>query len=98
VFKANAWQTFRYITLPLLKPVLTIAVIFRMMDSFKAFDHIYALTGGGPGNATATLSVLIYNFAYKADSFGIASALGIVMLVVVIFTTKGLLRFMPMYK
>ncbi|MBM3702555.1 MAG: sugar ABC transporter permease [Actinobacteria bacterium] len=98
VFKANAWQTFRYITLPLLKPVLIIAAIFRMMDSFKAFDHIYALTGGGPGNATATLSVLMYNFAYKADSFGIASALGIVMLVVVIFATKRLLRFMPMYK
>lgn len=98
VFKANGWQTFRYITLPLLRPVLIIAAIFRMMDSFKAFDHIYALTGGGPGNATTTLTILMYNIAYKADSFGLASALGILMLVIVVFATKALLRFMPMYR
>jgi len=98
VFGATAFQTFRMITLPLLKPVLLIAIIFRMMDSFKAFDHIYALTSGGPGTVTTTLTVLVYKYAYQIDSFGMAAALGVLMLVIVIFATKGLLRFMPFYK
>jgi len=98
VFGANTFQTFRMITLPLLRPVLLIAIIFRMMDSFKAFDHIYALTSGGPGTATTTLTILVYNYAYQIDSFGLAAALGILMLVIVIFATKGLLRYMPFYK
>jgi len=98
VFGATTFQTFRMITLPLLRPVLLIAIIFRMMDSFKAFDHIYALTSGGPGTATTTLTILVYNYAYQIDSFGRAAALGILMLIIVIFATKGLLRFMPFYK
>lgn len=95
VYGANAWQTFKYVTLPLLRPVLMIAVIFRMMDAFKAFDHIYMLTSGGPGNATTTFSILVYNFAYKADSFGKASALGVILLIVIILISKVLLKYMP---
>ena len=97
-FKSNNWQTFRYATLPLLKFVLVIAVIFRMMDSFKAFDHMYALTSGGPGNATTTISVLMYNFVYKFDSIGLASALCVVMLIILILAVKRLLKFMPIHK
>lgn len=95
VYGANAWQTFKYVTLPLLKPVLMIAIIFRMMDAFKAFDHIYMLTSGGPGNATTTFSILVYNFAYKMDNFGKASALGVLLLIVIILVSKVLLKYMP---
>jgi multiple sugar transport system permease protein len=92
VYGAKTWQTFWKVTLPLLKPVLMIAVIFRMMDCFKAFDHIYILTSGGPNFATTTFSVLAYNYAYTKDHFGMASAMAIIMLAVVILITKRLLK------
>jgi multiple sugar transport system permease protein len=92
VYGANAWQTFRYVTLPLVKPVLMIAVIFRMMDAFKAFDHIYILTSGGPDFATTTFSVLAYNYAYTTDNFGMASAMAVVLLIIIILITKRLLK------
>jgi multiple sugar transport system permease protein len=92
VYGATAWQTFRYVTLPLVKPVLMIAVIFRMMDAFKAFDHIYILTSGGPDFATTTFSVLAYNYAYTTDNFGMASAMAVVLLIIIIVITKQLLK------
>jgi multiple sugar transport system permease protein len=92
VYGATAWQTFRYVTLPLVKPVLMIAVIFRMMDAFKAFDHIYILTSGGPDFATTTFSVLAYNYAYTTDNFGMASAMAVVLLIIIIVITKRLLK------
>jgi multiple sugar transport system permease protein len=93
VYGASTWQTFRHVTFPLLKPVLTIAIIFRMMDAFKAFDHIYILTSGGPDFATTTFSVLAYNYAYTTDNFGMASAMAIVLLIIIILFTKRLLKF-----
>jgi multiple sugar transport system permease protein len=92
VYGAKAWQTFKYVTFPLLKPVLMIAIIFRMMDAFKAFDHIYILTNGGPGNATTTFTVLAYRYAYTRDSFGMAAAMCILLLIMVVFITKYLLK------
>ena len=92
VYGAKTWQTFWKVTLPLLKPVLMIAIIFRMMDCFKAFDHIYILTSGGPNFATTTFSVLAYNYAYTKDHFGMASAMAIIILAVVILITKRLLK------
>ena len=92
VYGAKTWQTFWKVTLPLLKPVLMIAIIFRMMDCFKAFDHIYILTSGGPNFATTTFSVLAYNYAYTKDHFGMASAMAIIILIVVILLTKRLLK------
>jgi multiple sugar transport system permease protein len=80
------------VTLPLVKPVLMIAVIFRMMDAFKAFDHIYILTSGGPDFATTTFSVLAYNYAYTTDNFGMASAMAVVLLIIIIVITKRLLK------
>ena len=92
VYGAKIWQTFWKVTLPLLKPVLMIAIIFRMMDCFKAFDHTYILTSGGPNFATTTFSVLVYNYAYTKDHFGMASAMAIIMLIVVILITKRFLK------
>jgi multiple sugar transport system permease protein len=92
VYGAKPWQTFRYVTFPLLKPVLMIAIIFRMMDAFKAFDHIYILTNGGPGSATTTFTVLAYRYAYTRDSFGMAAAMCILLLIMVVFITKYLLK------
>jgi len=94
VYNANTWQTIRYVTLPLLKPILMIAVIFRMMDTFKAFDHIYMLTAGGPGDATTTFSVLTYNYAYRADHFGRASAMAVIFLIIITIITKFIMKYL----
>ena len=92
VYGAKQWQTFWMVTMPLVKPVLMVAVIFRLMDAFKAFDHIYIMTAGGPDFATTTWSVLAYNYAYTNDAFGQASAMAIILLVIVILAVKQLLK------
>ena len=80
---ASAWQTFRYVTLPKLRPVLTIAILLRLMDSFKIYAEPLLLTGGGPGSATTSLSLLV---ARKAESYelGYAGASSVVYLYVVV--------------
>ncbi|MGA2481220.1 MAG: sugar ABC transporter permease, partial [Spirochaetia bacterium] len=92
VYGAKPWQTFWMITLPLVKPVLMVAVVFRLMDAFKAFDHIYIMTAGGPDFATTTWSVLAYNYAYTNDNFGRASAMAIILLIIVTLVVKQLLK------
>jgi multiple sugar transport system permease protein len=61
---ASYWQQIRYIKLPLIKDVLTIALMFRLCDAFKTFDIIFAITGGGPANATQTLAIYTYYNAF----------------------------------
>lgn len=71
---ASGWQTFRLITLPLLKPVIFVAVVWRTIDLFRIFDVVYSLTGGGPYNATETISVYAYNQGFASFNLGFASA------------------------
>ena len=80
---ASTWQTFRYVTLPKLRPVLTLAVLIRFMDSFKIYSEPLLLTGGGPGNTTTFMSLFV---ARKAESYdlGYAGAVSIIYLYVVI--------------
>ena len=80
---ASAWNTFRYVTLPKLKPVLIIGVLLRFMDSFKIYSEPLLLTGGGPGNATTLLSLFV---ARKAESYelGYAGAVSVLYLYIVI--------------
>jgi multiple sugar transport system permease protein len=94
---ASAWQTFWTVTLPLLRPVLLIALIFRIMDSFKAFDHINLLTGGGPGDRTTTISVHIYKTAFENDKLGLACALSILFLVIINLVVKRIVIYFPQY-
>lgn len=66
----SAWFTFKTLTLPLLKPFLYIALIFRLMDSLKMFDIIFALTKGGPGNTLMNLSLVGYNKGFAFLNLG----------------------------
>ncbi len=68
---ATRWRTFRYVTLPKLRSVLTLAVLLRFMDSFKIYSEPLLLTGGGPGNATTYLSLFV---ARKAESYELGYA------------------------
>jgi multiple sugar transport system permease protein len=75
---ASAWRTFRAITLPLLKPAILLALLFRTLDAFRVFDAIYVLTEGGPGNTTETLSVYAYKMLMRSGDFGYGSTLAVV--------------------
>ncbi|MBE7446787.1 MAG: sugar ABC transporter permease [Planctomycetia bacterium] len=79
----NVWQRFRFITLPLILPILGVAIIFRAIDALRIFDLVYVLTGGGPGGSTETLSVYAYKlFFYKGD-FGQGAATSSIILLLV---------------
>ena len=77
---ASRRHLFKNITLPLLRNSLLLATLLRIVDSFKLFDKVYALTGGGPGLATETISMYIYREGFKFFNVGTASAASVVML------------------
>ena len=77
---ASALQVFRYITLPLLKPILLIAGLFRLIDSIKAFPNIFIMTGGGPGIATEATNYYAYLQGFSYTFIGFSSAITVVML------------------
>ncbi|HET7241147.1 MAG TPA: sugar ABC transporter permease, partial [Gemmatimonadales bacterium] len=72
---ASAWRQFRYITLPLLKPALLVALIFRTRDAFRVFDLVYVMTGGGPGTSTEPIALYTFNSLLQNLRFGYGSAL-----------------------
>lgn len=76
---AGAWAIFRKITLPLLKPVILVALIFRTLDAFRVFDAVYVLTGGGPANTTETLSIYAYKILFQTLQFGYGSTLAVIV-------------------
>lgn len=78
---ATAWQTFRRLTLPLLKPALMVALIFRTLSSFLIFDVVYNMTSGGPGTSTTVLSYLDYQAFLVDFDFGYGGAVAIALVV-----------------
>lgn len=92
VDRASAWFRFRHITLPMVAPLLLIAVIFRTMDAYKLFDQALVLTGGGPGRFTQTASLYLYDLAFGQFRTGEASALGYIMLIVIIALANLFIR------
>lgn len=81
---ANAFQEFRAITLPWLKPLILFILLFRFMDAIKVFDLVIMLTNGGPGSRTEVASLYIYRQAFTYFNVGYASALSMVLLVVIL--------------
>lgn len=73
---ATPVQSFFRVTLPALRPMLLVALLFRTLDAFRCFDVIYILTGGGPANATETVSVYAYKILFHTLDFGYGSAIG----------------------
>jgi multiple sugar transport system permease protein len=76
---ANKWQQFWSITLPLLKSSILVALLFRSLDAFRVFDLIYVLTGGGPANATESISVYAYKTLFAQQNFGEGSVLSVIV-------------------
>lgn len=81
---AGVLQRFRHITIPLLNRVGSIALLLCTIWAFNHFDSVYVLTGGGPGNRTMLLSIMAYQNAFRFFKIGYASAIGVVMLVLLL--------------
>ncbi|MCL4393308.1 MAG: sugar ABC transporter permease [Chloroflexi bacterium] len=81
---ARAFYRFRRITLPMLAPTILVALLFRCMDALRTFDLIYGLTNGGPGTTTETLSSFTYKFYFTSAQFGLGSAYGMVVFVMIL--------------
>jgi multiple sugar transport system permease protein len=71
---ASGWYTFWHVTLPLLRPTIALAVMFRVLQAFGLFDLPYVMTGGGPGTSTQSLAILAYNALFKNLAFGPGAA------------------------
>jgi multiple sugar transport system permease protein len=89
---ASAWRTFRSITLPLLKPAILLALLFRTLDAFRVFDAIYVLTEGGPANTTETLSIYAYKTLMRSGDFGYGSTLSVATFLCVVGISLVYLR------
>ena len=88
---ANAWQQFRYLTLPMIAPFIMVAAIIRTIDALKSFDIIYAMTQGGPGTASETINIYLYNTAFAYYDIGYSSAMAIIFFVIIVALSLVLL-------
>jgi ABC-type sugar transport system permease subunit len=91
---ASPWRQFRYVTLPLLKPAILVALIFRTLDAFRVFDLIYALTGGGPGTSTEPIALYTFNTLLQNLQFGYGSALSVIVFLVTFSLALVYIRFL----
>ena len=82
---ANAWNRFRYVTLPAVRSITTALVALNIIWNFNSFGLIFVLTAGGPGGKTYLPALFVYNESFKYGNFGYAAAMGIVMTLSVIF-------------
>jgi ABC-type sugar transport system permease subunit len=89
---ASSWQQFRHVTLPLLKPAMLVALVFRTLDSVRVFDLVYVLTGGGPGTSTEPIALYTFNSLLQNLRFGYGSALSVITFVVSFALALGYLR------
>ncbi|MGH3403039.1 MAG: carbohydrate ABC transporter permease [Streptosporangiaceae bacterium] len=89
---ASAWQTFRRLTLPLVKPALMVALIFRTLSSFLIFDVVYIMTGGGPGTSTDVLSYLNYQAFLVDYDFGYGGAIAVALMVMALIIAAVYVR------
>jgi ABC-type sugar transport system permease subunit len=87
------WKRLRFIILPLTKSVFAVWTMLQIIFSFKIFDLIFAMTGGGPGDATNVLGIMLYRTAFRFTEFGYGSAVAVVMTVIIMFFTLIYLRF-----
>ncbi|MBI1881330.1 MAG: sugar ABC transporter permease [Chloroflexi bacterium] len=92
ILGASFWQKFRYLMLPMLKPVIIIALVIRFMEAIKIFDAIFLMTDGGPARATETISILMYRVAFQNIRWSYAAAAAIIILVLMTIVASYALR------
>ena len=90
--RANAFQRFRHITLPLIRPAVVMVVILRVMTALSAFAAIFAATGGGPGSATEILNLYAYRTSFTELNLGYGAALAVVLLSITLAVAYAMFR------
>lgn len=90
---ANVWQRFKHVTLPLLRPAIVLALLFRTLQAFAVFDLIWVLTQGGPAGTTATLSVYIYDYIFRYLKLGYGAALNMMVFFFALIIIFAILAF-----
>ncbi|MQA80308.1 MAG: ABC transporter permease subunit [Streptosporangiales bacterium] len=94
---ASWWQRLRHVTMPLLVPATRIALSLTLISSLKLFDQVFVMTGGGPGHATETLSLIMYKEAFVSGRYGYGAAIALVLTMIVfafaLLQLRGLRRF-----
>jgi len=89
---AGAWQAFRRLTLPLLKPALMVALVWRTLSAFLIFDIIYIMTFGGPGNSTNVVAYLNYSAFISNSDFGYGGAVSVMLVIVAMLIAATYVR------
>ncbi|MDA8217456.1 MAG: sugar ABC transporter permease [Dehalococcoidales bacterium] len=89
---ASAWQVLWHIILPLLRPTMMVAALFRIIDTLKTFDTIYVMTQGGPGRASQTMNLFAFQTAFEYFHVGYAAAVSISLIVLVFIVSGALIR------
>jgi len=89
---ATSWQAFWHITLPLLRPTLVVAILFRAIDALKTFDIIFVMTQGGPANATETVNLLLFNQAFSYFNMGYAASMAVALFALVLGASLILIK------
>lgn len=94
---ANRWQVFRHITFPLLQPIIIVGLLLRLTDSFKTFDQIFILTGGGPGASTELATIFAYKVNFVSWNLGYGAAVVGVLFFISFILTFVLLKLMTRF-
>jgi len=89
---ARGFTRFRYITLPLIRPMMLVALLFRTIDAFRVFDLVYGLTGGGPGVTTEVMSTFAYEYYFEYANFGRGAAYSVIILLMVLLLSLFYIR------
>ena len=89
---AGAWLTFRHVTMPMLRPVIVVALIIRALDAFKVFEYVFAITRGGPGDATETIMYFIYKTGFRFFRMGEAAAAAFLLIAVTMVLVVALVK------
>ena len=89
---ANGWQQFWHITIPNIKGGIILCALLRTIDTFRLFDKVNVLTGGGPAGTTSTITQFLYNYGIKSMKFGLGSAGAIIMAVIVLILSSAYIK------
>ncbi len=89
---ASEWQILRYVTIPMVMPVVLTAMILRLIDALKTFDIIFAMTGGGPGYASETLNIMGFKYSFEYFRMGQSSVILVALFTVVLLCSLGIMK------
>jgi multiple sugar transport system permease protein len=89
---ASEWQILRFVTIPMVMPVILTAMILRLIDALKTFDIIFAMTGGGPGYASETLNIMGFKYSFEYFRMGQSAVILVALFLVVFLSSLGIMK------